>query len=811
VFSYWALGEIVKAQAGILETDSAAVATAKLGRAVADVVSDPAEAARIESHLRSLVGLDTPAVSHGDQRQAAFVAWRRFLEAVARRRTLVLVFEDVQWADAGILDFIEHLLDWTFGVRIFVLCTARPEFAEQRPEWWSRRSATSIDLSPLSDAEIGELVGRLAPLEIPSETRQAIVGAASGNPLFAVEFVRMLADRMEEPPTAESVQAVIAARLDALPADEKLLLQEAAVVGSQVWPGALVSFGDRTRQVVEQQLRELVRKEFLAPIKPSSVQGEPEYRFRHALVRDEAYRQIPRLRKIEIHRRTAAWLESLSPDRASERSEMLALHYTSAYENALAANADTGSLMEGARTSLRDAGDRALGLNAFGVAERHYREAIDLWTEDDVEWPGLLLRLGRSRYYAYTDGGDVLAEAEALLLAAGDFESAAEAATVQADLANQRSEPSERVFEPLRRAVSMLEDRELSRTKVQVLLTLAHYLGLAGETDQAIALATEALADAETLELEEEQASALAELGFPRGLLGDAAGLEALERSIEIAERIGSSLSSLHCGMLADLEGSLGNLERCFEFQARAREHAQRFGHASHIEWYKAELVSEHYWTGQWDAALELADEFLADVEASGGHFMEGYCRDMRGRIRLARDDTIGALDDAALALVRARESNQFQMLYPALAFQTRALAMTDARRDADTAADELLASWSSQAAPFPASSWVVDLVFGLERLDRVNELLRATAGAPIKTAWLDAARAYGSGEYEQAVALFARIGSRPDEALARLTAAKAFAEAGRDGDARRELEQAVGFFEAVRASAYLREAVLVA
>ena len=158
VFSYWALGEIVKAQAGILETDSAAVATAKLGRAVADVVSEPAEIARIESHLRSLVGLDAPAVSHGDQRQAAFVAWRRFLEAVARRRTLVLVFEDVQWADAGILDFIEHLLDWTFGVRILVLCTARPEFAEKRPEWWSRRSATTVDLSPLSNAEIGELV-----------------------------------------------------------------------------------------------------------------------------------------------------------------------------------------------------------------------------------------------------------------------------------------------------------------------------------------------------------------------------------------------------------------------------------------------------------------------------------------------------------------------------------------------------------------------------------------------------------------------------------------------------------------------------
>ena len=295
-----------------------------------------------------------------------------------------------------------------------------------------------------------------------------------------------------------------------------------------------------------------------------------------------------------------------------------------------------------------------------------------------------------------------------------------------------------------------------------------------------------------------------------RGVLGDVAGREDLERSIEIMERIDSSLSSLHCGMLADLEGSLGNLGRCFELQERARGHAQRFGHASHIQWYKAERVSEHYWTGQWDAALEVAEEFLADVEATGGHFMEGYCRDMRGRIRLARDDTIGALDDAAQALALARESNQLQMLYPALAFQTRALAMTDAPREAEQAADELLVSWSSQPAPFPASSWVVDLVFGLERLDRRTDLLGAAESASIQTSWLDAARAYGSGEYEQAAVLFARIGSRPDEALTRLRVAKAFVEAGRDADARRELEHAVDFFEAVGASAYLREAVLV-
>jgi class 3 adenylate cyclase/tetratricopeptide (TPR) repeat protein len=814
VFTYWALGEIVKAQAGILETDSAAIAKAKLGRAVADVVHEPAEASRVESHLRSLVGLDAPAVSHGDQRQAAFVAWRRFLEGVARRRTLVLVFEDVQWADAGILDFLEHLLDWTFGVRIMILCTARPEFAELRPDWWGRRSATTIDLTPLSDAEIGELVGRLASTEVPRETKQAIVGAASGNPLFAVEFVRMLADRMEEPPTAESVQAVIAARLDALPVEDKLLLQDAAVVGREVWTGVLVSVGDRSRGAVERQLRELVRKEFLTRVRRSSVQGEQEYRFRHALVRDEAYRQIPRLRKIEIHRRTAEWLESLSPDRTSERSEMLALHYMSAYENAIAANADTEPLVQGARVSLRDAGERAIALNAFVAAERHLRESADLWPEDDPEWPTLLLRLGKARYYSSNDGDDVLGDAELLLLAAGDRESAAEAAVLLADLAHQRGEPHETVFEHALRAHSLVEELPPSHTKTDVLLDLATFLALAAEHERAIELATAALSDAEALGLREPEARALGLIGAARGLSGDPGGRVDLERSIAITEEIDSPGGAHHCGMLADLECSLGNLERCFELQARAREHAERYGHQAHIQWLKAESVAELYWTGRWNEALGVAEEFVADVTDGPGHFMEGYCRCMRARIRLARGDIDSALADAARALDRARASNEPQMLCPALSVHACALVASGAMEDAGQVVDELLALWAAKRNLFPVSSWVVDLAYALDAIGRVDDLHDAVAQVQARTAWLEAATAFAAGEFGVAADHFARIGSRPDEALARLRMAQVEGSSGLNGgDARRNLAQALAFFDEVEADVYLRmaEAVVIA
>ena len=497
VLTYWALGEIVEAQAGVLETDGATVVRDKLGRAVSKLVRSPQDAARIEVHLRSLLGLSAEVVTHrGDQRQAAFVAWRRFFEAVAQQEPLVLVFHDVHWADDGLLDFIEHLLDWARDVPILILCTARPEFADRRPDWWRKENATAVDLSPLTNEQIDELVTELAPSTVPRETREAIVGSASGNPLFAVEFVRMLVDRVAQPPSAESVQAIIAARVDALSAEEKLLLQDAAVVGRAVWSGALATIGARSRRNVDRQLRELARREFLTRVTRLLSRGR---RSSDSVTHSYAMSPTSRSarRRAEIHRRTAEWLESLSPDRTSERAEMLALHYVEAYEYALAANTDAAALAESARISLRDAGDRALSLNAFGAAERHYAAALDLWPDDDAERPALLPSLGRARYYADVEGADVLSDAETGLLEAGNRESAAEAANYLALLALHHGETQERVFERAHRAQAHVEGLGTSRARAQVLLDLAGYLVLAGRHEEAVSLAEEAIRDAE--------------------------------------------------------------------------------------------------------------------------------------------------------------------------------------------------------------------------------------------------------------------------------------------------------------------------
>jgi class 3 adenylate cyclase len=226
----WALGEVVKAQAGILETDPAEAAAAKLERAVADLFSDKGEAAWVLGHLRLLVGLGDPAQAGGDRRAEAFAAWRRFCEALAEQGPVVLVVEDLHWADEVLLDFLDHLVDWAIDV-LLVVGTARPELLVRRPGWGGgKANATTVSLAPLSAEDTARLVAALLDQALlPAETQAALLARAGGNPLYAEEYVRMLADRgflkkvggswqlerAGELPLPESVQGIIAARLDA--------------------------------------------------------------------------------------------------------------------------------------------------------------------------------------------------------------------------------------------------------------------------------------------------------------------------------------------------------------------------------------------------------------------------------------------------------------------------------------------------------------------------------------------------------------------------------------------------------------------
>jgi class 3 adenylate cyclase/tetratricopeptide (TPR) repeat protein len=815
--SFWALGEVVKSQAGMLATDGAAAASSKLHAAVRDLVSITAEAARIENHLRSLVGLADTEQSRGDQRGAAFAAWRHFLEALARRRALVLVFEDIQWADDGLLDFIEHLVGWARDVPLLIVATARPDLRQRRPNWGKDDLATELALAPLSEGESRELVGTLAgESALSASVTDAIVASAAGNPLYSVEFMRMLADRglltpaetapvaLAALPVPQSVRSIIASRLDALPAEEKALLQAGAVIGRVVWPGALSAVTGHPRRVIMRRLRTLEDREFLGRVRQSSVGHEPEYRFRHVLIRDVAYSQIPRRRRGDIHLRTAEWLESLGRDRAADRAEMLAHHYLHAHELTLAAGGDTAELVDRTRRALRDAGDRALTLHAFPTAARLFRRALDLWPRDDPERPALLFRLGKSTYYAETAGAEVLEEARDALLAAGDRGTAAEAEAFLAILAHHHGQ-RDQVADHLDRAVKLVEGLGPTRSKAEVLVDLANHLSIAGEHERTISTATEALEIARQLGDPELEASALSMIGLSRGWSGDLGGHDDLRRSIAITERIGSHLSAHGCALLADLECQVGNLEACFELQARARRHAERFGHAGFVRWLTAESVGEGYWTGAWDEASNVADAFLAESEAGTRNFMDGYCRAMRARIRLARGDADGALRDARGALDFARAAEDLQMLYPALAVSARVEVVVGSLDRGTAFADEALATWASNVAVYPASSWAVDLACALDPLDRGADIIEVACSASMRTQWLEAVGVLVRGDFQAAADRFARIGSLPDEAFARLMAAKALLAADRERDAQAALRRALFFYRQVNAKTYLR------
>jgi class 3 adenylate cyclase/tetratricopeptide (TPR) repeat protein len=822
--AFWALGEIVKGQVGMLENDGAATAADKLHAAVRDLVPGTAEASRIEGHLRPLVGLGDVAQASGDQRGAAFAAWRHFLEALARRRPLVVVFEDVHWADDGLLDFIEHLTGWARDVPMLIVATARPDLMERRPKWGDRDFATTLALPPLSEEETRELVGALAgDAEVPEEMTEAIVVNAAGNPLYSVEFVRMLADRgllgagAQDAPLAletlalpGSLRGIIAARLDSLNVEDKALVHGAAVIGRVVWPGALAAITGRPRRWITERLGKLEEREFLLSVARSSVAGELEYRFRHVLIRDVAYSEIPRLRRGDIHRKTAEWLASLSPDRAADGAEMLAHHYQCAYELARAGGGDTRQLSDQARLALRDAGDRALSLNAFPAAARYFRAALDLWPRADPERPTLLFRLGKATYYSETAGAEVLEEARDALLAAGGQATAAEAEAFLAKLAYQEGQ-RDRLAEHLDRAVALVDALGPSRSKAEVLVDLANHLAIAREDERAIAAATQALEIAQALNLRELEASALSMMGLSRGWSGDPRGHDDLRRSIAINEEIGSHLGAHSYALLADLECQVGNLGSCFELQAKARRHAERFGHDGFVRWLTAESVGESYWTGAWDEAIRVADSFIAESDAGTPSFMYGYCRAMRGRVRLARGDAAGALEDARSALDFARAAEDLQMLYPALAVSARAEVIVGSLDAGATLADELLALWQANVDLYPASSWAVDLACALHPLDRGTELAEILGTARASTHWLEAVVPFARRDFRPAAERFGRIGSLPDAALAHLLAAEALSAAGLEADGRTELEHALAFYRRVDAAMYLKVAETLA
>jgi class 3 adenylate cyclase/tetratricopeptide (TPR) repeat protein len=792
--TFWALSEIVKAQAGILESDPLDATAAKLRQAVESVLSEPAEAAWVERHLRPLAGLDTQETGGSGDASEAFAAWRRFLEAIALERRLVLVFEDLHWADDAMLDFVDYLVDRSRSVPLLALCTARPELLTRRPGWGGGKvNSSTILLSPLSEDETSSLVSALlGKAAIDPDVWESLLERAGGNPLYAEEFARMLVERPTETVVPETVQGMIAARIDTLSPEEKALLQKAAIVGRVFWLGAL----GRERWTIEERLHSLERKEFVRRELRSSVSGEDEYVFRHALVRDVAYEQIPRSDRAEMHRGAAEWIESLG--RPDDHAETLAHHYAAALEFARVSGQDVGDLLDHAQSTAREAGDRASVLNAYARAARFYERALDLLPADDPRRGRLLLVLGRSLWLAEARGEDELLAAIEALLATNDREGAAEAETLLVDGYWGRGQ-RESAATHLARASTLVDELEPSPTKASSLCTLARSASRASDHAGAARIAREALGLAESLELDEVRASALLSLGAAKLELGEGdAGFANLEESIELSLAIGSPEAIRGNTSLAHQLRHHGRFAESLTPFEEALRLSEAFGVTPQRRMLAGMLPQMRYRRGRWDEALEAANAYLEEV--GGSHYHAWHALQTRGVLRLSRGDDSG-IDDSAASIDAARASVDLSVLTSALGIYGRSLLLVGRLDDAREALEESLAIFDSlqgrSGFDLPYLT-VTAFEVGVDG-DRV-------LGPRRDRVWAEAATSYFAGEFAQAADRYAEIGSLTDEAEARLRAARHLIENKRQEEGAEQLELALRFYRGVEATRFVRE-----
>jgi hypothetical protein len=602
----------------------------------------------------------------------------------------------------------------------------------------------------------------------------------------------MLAERQTTEELPESVQGIIAARLDSLPPREKGLLQDAAVIGKVFWLGALGA--------TEQQLHALEQKQFVQRARRSSVAGEMEFAFKHLLVRDVAYGQIPRAERGQKHLRAANWIESLG--RPEDHAEMVAHHYLSALELARVSGQEIGLITERARNALREAGDRAIALSALEQAERYYEGALALADEE----PDLLFRYGKVRYLREQRGGEELELARDRLLAAGDLETAAEAEIMLADIAWHAGQRDEMAVH-LEAARSLVAHMQPSRPQVLVLSEVARYEMLADRADAAIELGEQAIALAAELGLDDLRSHALTTMGTARANVGDRQGIRHLEESIALASSSNSvsELIRAHNNLAVEyvLYGELQSAKVHLGETLRLAEHFGHHGFSRFTEGGPAVVLP--YKTGDWGEAAERASAFISEVESGSPNYNAAVSYSIRGLIRVARGEP-DADQDAERAVELARPVKDPQILDTARARAALIHLVVGNEKRAQRLLDESLEDLHDKrylafsAVEFHCLAWVA-LTLG-----RSADVLAVIDREVFQSPWVQAARAVAFNDLPMAADIMDGLDALPEVAFYRLRAAEQLLAEGRRAEADEQLSRALAFYRSVRATRYVRE-----
>ena len=623
--SFWALGEMVRRRAGLIETDDEPTTRAKIAAMVIEIVPDETERRWIEPTLFALLGLDAGSVASDE----LFAAWRTFFERMASSAPVVLVFEDFHHADSGLIDFVDHLLEWSRSFPIYIVTLARPDLIERRPDWGAgKRSFTSIFLEPLPDEAMHELLAGLVP-GLPASAQQAIVARADGIPLYAVETVRMLLSEgklsleggiyhptgdLTSLAVPQSLTALVASRLDALPPDERLLASDAAVLGQSFTVAGIASVSGLDEGELVARLASLVRREILALETDPRSPERGQYAFVQALIREVAYNSLAKRDRKVRHLAAARFFESLDTD---EVAGGLAGHYLSAYRNA-AEGAEADAVGAQARLALKAAAQRATILGAHDQALTFLDQALEV-TTDPADKAELLERAGDA---AAAAGRWEAADAHYRQAIAGrrglgdrPAVAGATAAQAQALLMAGRTPEAMAVLEP---ASAEFADLASQPAGIALLGQLARASFMSDLTRRAIEVADRVLEAAEHADLPAIVADTLVTRGTALGEIGrPIEGIGAIQAGRDLANARGFSATVLRAANNLAFAESYRDPRAAGDTSRAGAALARRLGARGWVAGFVANIGEFGLRTGDWSLALtELAGSIAEGFEA---------------------------------------------------------------------------------------------------------------------------------------------------------------------------------------------------
>jgi predicted ATPase/class 3 adenylate cyclase len=834
--TYWALAEMVRTRADIVEGEGAESARPKLREAIEPYITDAGELEWIEPRLAHLLGLEEHLTA---DREDLFAAWRLYFERLSEYQPVVMVFEDVQWADRSLLEFVEYLLEWSRNYRIFVLTLARPDFQERHPTWGAgKRNFSALFLEPLSPQAMEELLDGAVP-GLPEELRAQILARAEGVPLYAVETVRMLLDRglLERAgdryrPTGpigaldipDTLHALVAARLDGLDAEERSLIQDAAVLGKSFMKQALAALSESSQERVEALLGSLVRKEVF------SLQADPrspergQYAFLQDLLRQVAYETLTRRERKRRHLAVADYLEEGWGPAEQEIAEVVSSHYVAAIE---CAPDDDDALEIGAkaRSMLTRAGERAASLAASEEAVRYFARAADLAVEP-LEEAALRERAGEMAWTG-SDTAAALVELDralALFEAAGETHPAARVSARLGEVEWQNGE-LEKALARMEAAYAVLSDEEPDADVAALAAQLGRLHYFRGDLELSEERVERGLALAERLWLPEIISQALNTSGLIALWKGrPEAGLALTTHALEVALEHDRPTAALRA--YVNLGEALCRRDRYEEAFARYEEGialARKVGDRQQERWLLLDSTYPLLVIGLWqDASNRLAE--LPVSELHGTHvlvFLQTFTQLQTERGRLAE------LEPALAAGAHLAKSADVQESAGYAACQATFLLAQCRFAEALAAAEQALEavaqlSWASQSSKAGLVAGV-EAALAIGDLDRAESLIALIEAEPAGAMpmYLRAhasrfrARVFSDERAEprlkSAAATFRELGLSFWTAVADFELASWLTAHGRSGETARLLEGARETFHRLEAAPWLERIDAVA